>query len=222
MTAITAPRAPRRVGFSANLGLRGVDPEIAAVCRAGALRLAQSNALIEEACPDFSCSIETFQTLRALMFAAVRGELLPAHRDQIAPEIVWNLEKGLSLGIAEILRAERRRAAIFHNVLKFFDTYDLLVCPVVAVPPFPVRERYPTEIGGEKLTTYIDWMFLTFVITLTGCPAISVPCGFTRTGLPVGLQLIGRPQGDFEVLSAAHLLELTLGVAPQVPRDPIG
>jgi amidase len=222
MTAITAPRAPRRVGFSANLGLRGVDPEIAAVCRAGVLSLARSNALVEDACPDFTCSIETFQTLRALMFAAVRGELLPAHRDQIAPEIVWNLEKGLSLGIAEILRAERRRAAIFHNVLKFFDTYDLLVCPVVAVPPFPVRERYPTAIGGEKLTTYIDWMFLTFVITLTGCPAISVPCGFTRTGLPVGLQLIGRPQGDFEVLSAAHLLELTLGVAPQVPRDPIG
>jgi amidase len=222
MTAITSPSTPRRVGFTANLGLRDVDAEIAAICRAGALGLAQVNASVEEACPDFTSAIETFQTLRALMFAAVRGDLLPTHREQIAPEIVWNLEKGLSLQIAEVLRAERRRAAIVHSIINFFNIYDLLLCPVVAVPPFPVWQRYPTEIGGEKLTTYIDWMFLTFVITLTGCPAISVPCGFTRAGLPVGLQLIGPPRGDFAVLSAAHLLEQTLGLASQVPREPVG
>jgi amidase len=88
------------------------------------------------------------------------------------------------------------------------------------VPPFPVEQRFPTEIGDEKLTTYIDWMSFTFVITLTACPAISVPCGFTRSGLPVGLQLIGPSHGDFALLSAAHLLEQELRIAHQLPIEP--
>ena len=102
----------------------------------------------------------------------------------------------------------------------FFQRFDLLACPVVAVPPFPVEQRFPTEIGGERLTTYIDWMYLTFVITLTGCPAISVPCGLTRDGRPVGLQLIGRPHDDAAVLSAAALLEQASGLATRLPIDP--
>ena len=87
----------------------------------------------------------------------------------------------------------------------------------MAAAPFPVEQRFPTEIAGEKLTTYIDWMFLTFVITLTGCPAISLPCGLTEEGLPVGLQLVGRPHGDAELLGAALLLEQALGFSGRVP-----
>jgi len=220
VTAIAAPRAPLRIGFCADLGLRKIDAEVAEICRSGVLELASAGTIVEEACPDLTDSIETFQTLRALMFAAIRAELLPAHRERIAPEIVWNLEKGVALAAPEILRAERRRAAIFRNVSAFLGSYHLLACPVVAVPPFPVSQRYPTEMGGESLVTYIDWMFLTFVITLTGCPAISVPCGFTRSGLPIGLQLVGRPQCDFDLICAAHLLEQTLGIAKRVPREP--
>jgi amidase len=154
------------------------------------------------------------------MFASVRGELLGTDRHRIAPEIVWNLEKGMGLSADEILRAERTRAAIFRSVAAFFERFDLLACPVVAVPPFPVERRFPTEIGGEALTTYIDWMFLTFVLTLAGCPAISVPCGLTRDGLPVGLQLMGAPRAEHAVLAAAALLEAETGLARQVPRDP--
>jgi amidase len=79
-----------------------------------------------------------------------------------------------------------------------------------------VEQRFPTEIAGEKLVTYIDWMFLTFVITLTGCPAISLPCGMTRDGLPVGLQLVGRPHGDAELLGHARLVEQALGFEQKV------
>jgi amidase len=91
---------------------------------------------------------------------------------------------------------------------------------VVAVPPFPVEQAYPTRIGEQHLTSYIDWMFLTFVITLTGCPALSLPCGFTADGLPVGLQIIGPPQGDAAVLEAAALLERDTGLAGLLPIDP--
>ncbi|WP_119461893.1 amidase family protein [Rhodospirillaceae bacterium SYSU D60014] len=219
--AITEPKFPRRVGFTPDLGLsRAVDPEVVEICRAGARKLEEVGVQVEEGGPDLSGGIETFQTLRALLFSALRGDLLETHRDQIAPEIVWNLEKGLALETDEILRAERQRAILCRKVSAYFDGFDMLACPTVALPPFPVEQRYPTEIDGEKLTTYIDWMFLTFVITLTGCPAISVPCGVTRTGLPVGLQLIGRPRGDFELISAARLLEQGCGIARQVPLTP--
>jgi amidase len=146
----------------------------------------------------------------------VRGDLLPDERARINPDIVWNIEKGQALTAAEIIRATRDRNALFHRVARFFDDYDLLVCPTVAVAPFPVEQRFPTEIAGEKLTTYIDWMFLTFVITLTGCPAISLPCGLTRDGLPVGIQLIGRPHGDAELLGFARLLEQSLDFRSKV------
>ncbi len=211
VATVSAPQPPRRVGFSSNLGLSNVDPELVEICRSGVRKLEDAKADVVEACPDFSGGIEAFQTLRALMFASVRGELVATHRRQIAPEIVWNLEKGLTLTVDEVLRAERCRARIYHDVVGFFERFDVLACPTVAVAPFPVEQRYPTEIGGQKLVTYIDWMFLTFVITLTGCPAISVPCCFTKAGLTVGLQLNGRPHADFELLAAAAAFEQARG-----------
>jgi amidase len=132
---------------------------------------------------------------------------------------VWNIEKGLALTADEVLRAERVRAALFHRVARFFDRYDVIACPTVAVPPFPVEQPYPTEIAGERLTSYIDWMFLTFVVTLTGCPSISLPCGFTKNGLPVGLQLIARSQAEAALLSAARVLEMELAF-PKLPILP--
>lgn len=209
-------RPPRRVGFTANLGLRRVDPEVARICGSAAQRLPAMGCTVEGATPDFTGAIDSFQVLRAAMFAEVRGGLLPEHRDRINPDIVWNIEKGLNLTGAEIIAACGARNALFHRVARFFDDFDLLVCPTVAVPPFPVEQRFPTEIAGEKLSTYIDWMFLTFAITLTGCPAISLPCGVTENGLPVGLQLIGRPHGDAELLGFARLAEQALGFEPVV------
>jgi amidase len=218
--AVRQLRRPRRVAFTQDLGVSRVDPEVAAVCRAGVQRFQEIGSGVEEACPDLSGGIETFQTLRALLIAALRGDLLDRERERVAPEIVWNIAKGLTLTADEVLRAERQRAAIYHRVARFFERYDVLACPTVSVPPFPVEQRFPTEIDGEKLTTYIDWMFLTFVVTLTSCPAISIPCGFTRSGLPVGLQLIGPPRGDFDLLAAAHLLEEAWGLTRQLPIVP--
>jgi amidase len=220
--AVQGARPPRRVGFSTNLGLSNVDPEVAAICRAAALRLAGAGTEVTDASPDFCNAIETFQTLRGLLFAALRGELLETERQRINPSIVWNIEKGLALTVGEIIRAERDRAALYHRVAAFFDRYDLLLCPTVAVPPYPVEQPYPTRIGDQQLTSYIDWMFLTFVVTLTGCPALSLPCGFTKGGMPVGLQIIGRSNGDAAVIAAASLLEREFGIAPRLPIDPVG
>lgn len=218
--AVKNPKAPKRVGFTPDLGLSQIDPEVAEICRSGAETFAGLNCHVEDACPDFSGGIDAFQTLRAVLVAALRGELLETDRERVAPEIIWNIEKGQNITADEVLRAERVRARIFQNMTAYFERYDVLACPTVSVPPYPVEQRFPTEIGGQKLTSYIDWMFLTFVITLTGCPAISIPCGLTKAGLPVGLQLIGKPRGDFDLLSAAHLLEDALGFAGQTPILP--
>jgi amidase len=214
--ALVAARPPRRIGFTADLGLRSIDPDVAKICRAASQKLAALNASVEEAAPDFSGGIDCFEVLRALLFAEVRGGLLPANREQINPDIVWNIEKGLGLTAADIVPAMRVRHRIYHNVAQFFERYDLLVCPTVAVPPFPVEKRFPTEIAGETLATYIDWMFLTFVLTLTSCPVVSLPCGVTRNGLPVGLQLVGRPHNDAELLGFAQLAEAVFEFAPLV------
>ncbi len=214
--ALQRGRPPRRIGFTPNLGLRSVDPEVARICEDAARRLKAMDSAVEAATPDFSGSIDSFQVLRAAMFAEVRGPLLAEHRARINPDIVWNIEKGLALTGKEIIAACGARNALFHRVARFFDDFDLLVCPTVAVPAFQVEQRFPTQIAGEKLESYIDWMYLTFVITLTGCPAISIPCGVTQNGLPVGLQLIGRPHGDADLLGFARRVEETLAFKPIV------
>lgn len=216
--AVRHPRAPRRVGFTANLGIGKVEAQVARLCEQATKRFADAGAHVDGHHPDFAGSFEAFQTLRANLVAAVRGPLLDTHRERICPEIIWNIEKGLQQSGADVARAERLRGELFQRVSAFFGEYDVLACPTVAVAPFAVEQRFPTEIDGEPLDSYIDWMYLTFVLTLTGCPAISIPAGFTDDGRPVGLQLLGRPRSDFELLSAAQVLETMLGSAA---RDPL-
>lgn len=218
--AISEPSAPARVAFSPNLGIGKVEAEVAAICRTAALRFADFGAEVDEAHPDFTGAFEAFQTLRANLVAAVRSPLLEPYRTQICDEIIWNIEKGLNQTGADVARADRLRGELFLRVAAFFEQYDVLACPTVAVAPFPVSQRFPTQIDGEPLASYIDWMYLTFVLTLTGCPVISIPVGLTADGRPVGLQLMGRPRGDFDLLGAAHLLEQSLGMSSQVPRGP--
>jgi amidase len=198
---------PKRIGFSTNLGLRSIDPEVAAICSATVHGLKDLNCTIDEDIPSFADSIECFQVLRALLFAELKGDLLQSEKLRINPDIVLNIEKGFNLQVSEIISANKIRNELFHRMALFFENHDLLICPTVAVSPFSVDQRFPTEINGEKLSSYIDWMFLTFVITLFGCPAISIPCGLNKEGMPIGLQLIGRPNGDAQLLGFARIIE---------------
>jgi amidase len=216
------PHAPRLVAWSPDLGITPVDPEVAAICRQAALRLERIGSTVEQASPDFSDASETFQCLRALLFAGELGPVVERHRDLVKPDVIWNVEKGLALTGAEIARAQRRRARLRADVVRFFNRFDLLVCPAAIVPPFPVEERYVSEVAGHRFDNYVDWFSITYAVTLTACPALSLPCGFTRSGLPVGLQLIGRPRGEGALIAAAAALESELGLEPRVPIEPMG
>jgi amidase len=219
--ALGSAPPPRRVAFSRDLGLTPVDPEVADLCQSAARVLEGAGIAVEEAHPELGDAHEVFQTLRALDFAAGLGSLLAEHRARLKPEIVWNIEKGLALSAEDIAAAECRRGELYHRAVAFFETYDLLLTPATIVPPFPVEERYPTACQGHAFETYIDWLAIAYAITLTSCPAISIPCGFTRAGhLPVGLQIVGPPRGEAPLLAGAFLMEQLLGLGPITPIEP--
>jgi amidase len=214
------PALPARIGFSADLGLGPVDPEVAAICRAGVARFAAAGAAVEEAAPDFSGALDAFQVLRAALFVANRSPLLTHYRDQLKPEMIWNIEKGMNQSSGDVTRATLARGAITRRVTDWFGEYDLLACPAAIVPPFDVDTRYIERVGDHVFDNYVDWLYMAFAITLTGCPAISVPCGFTASGLPVGLQLVAPPRSEARLLSFAAKFEEIADIVPKTPIDP--
>ena len=196
-----------RIAWSRNLGRYPMQPAINEVCDQARPVFAAFGCQIEDDEPDFRDADEIFQVLRAWSFAQNRGEELKRYRAQIKDTIIWNTEQGLKLTGLDISRAETKRTQLFQRVRQFLERYEFLVLPVTQVAPFPVELDWVKEINGVKLETYIDWMATCYAITVTGLPAISVPCGFTKDGLPVGLQIVGRHQQDFAVLQLAHAFE---------------
>jgi amidase len=211
---------PGRVAYSATLGITPVDPEIAAITCAAAQRFAEAGAVVEEAHPDLAEVHECFHVLRAYDYAVSRAKLLRRHRDLLKPEVIWNIEKGLALTVEELERAEAQRVALTARALAFFADYDLLLTPATIVPPFPVEQRYVTECSGTTFTNYLDWLAIAYAITMVCCPALSLPCGFTAEGLPVGLQIAGPPRSEARILAAAKALEDILGLRGATPIDP--
>ncbi len=218
--AVDNPAPPARIAYTPDLGIAPVAGEVKDLC-AKAVKLFEGMSEVEEDAIDLYDARDTFQTLRAAQFAANMRPLLESNRDQLKPEVIWNIEKGLALDRREVENAQAARGALFHRVTEFFSRYDLLVCPTVSVPPFDVNIRYLSEVDGVQMDNYVDWLLLTFALTLTACPAISVPCGFTKSGLPVGLQLVGPPRGEAPLLSAAAIFEKAAGLAGRVPIDPV-
>ena len=212
---------PKRVAVSRDLGLPPVDPAVAELVLAAAAKLEAEGVIVEEAHPDLKETRDCAQTLRALAYSNMRP-LLDKHRDLLKPEVVWNIEKGLSLTGAEIARAEAQRGEMFRRMRTFFETYDLLLCPATIVPPFPVEQRYVAECDGVKFASYVDWLMIVHAITLCCCPAISIPCGFTSNHLPVGLQVVAPGRGEAKLLAGARFIEQVLGLGAITPIDPRG
>jgi len=211
---------PKKVAYSADLGITPVDPEVAAITRKAAQRFAEAGVIVEEAHPDLREAHECFQTLRAFDFAISKAKLLREHRDKLKPEVIWNIEKGLKLTMDEIERAEAQRLTLSARLLAFFETYDLLLTPATITAAFPIEQRYLAECAGKKFDNYVEWLAIVYAITLACGTAMSLPCGFTAEKLPVGLQIIGPPRAEGRVLAGAKVLEDMLGMREQLPIDP--
>ena len=219
-SAARSGKGPKRVAYSPDLGITPVDPEVAAITRKAAARFAEAGAIVEEAHPDLSEAHECFHVLRAFDFAISKSALLRGKRDQLKPEVIWNVEEGLKLTVDQLVRAEAQRVAMVERTLEFFKTYDLLLAPATIVAPFPVEHRYVAECAGKKFDNYVAWLGIVYAITLVCCPALSLPCGFTASGLPVGLQMVAAPRGEAQLLAGARALEDILGLRGTTPIDP--
>jgi amidase len=219
-SAAHSGKRPKRIAYSPDLGITPVDAEVAAITRKAASRFAEAGAIVEEAHPDLREAHECFHVLRAFDFAISKAALLREKRDQLKPEVIWNIEAGLKLSVEQLERAEAQRMTMTARTLEFFKTYDLLLTPATIVAPFPVENRYVAECAGKKFDNYVEWLGIVYAITLVCCPALSLPCGFTASGLPVGLQMVAAPRGEAQLLAGAKVLEDVLGLRGTTPIDP--
>jgi amidase len=199
------------VAWSADLGGLPVDPRVRAAVEVSLSVFEELGCALEENVPDFTGADDAFKVWRAWYFQLALGGLLEEHRDKLKDTVVQEIEEGRRLGGPRIGEAERLRTALYHRAREFMQTYEFLILPVTQVVPFDVKQRYVTEIEGVPMGTYIDWMKSCYYVTVTGLPTVSVPCGFTPEGLPVGLQIVGRYRDDFGVLQLAHAFEQATG-----------
>ncbi len=218
--SVLQPVKPRRIAFSSNLGQVPVSKEVAGICEFAALRCTDLGTDVTNDIPDFSGAIDAFKTLRAVLVGTMMSDLLKDHRNQIADEIVGNIESGYKVTPEQLFTAEKTRAELFRQLQTFFRSHDLLICPAASIEPFPVDQRFVTEIDGRQLDSYIDWFAITFALSICGCPVLSLPCGFTKSGLPVGIQIMARPRGEAMLLAMAQQIETLLGVNSKLPIDP--
>jgi len=196
-----------RIAWNRDFGGLPVDSRVTAAIDAQHHVFTMLGCSIEDGSPDFSDADEIFKTWRAWIFELRGGELLSTHRHLMKDTVIWNTEAGQHITGPQLARIESKRTEIYHRVREFMETYEFMICPVNQVPPFDVQQRYITEINGVQMETYIDWMRSCYFITVTGLPAISVPCGFTSEGLPVGVQIVGRHQDELGVLQLAYAFE---------------
>ncbi len=200
----------RGVSIAWSLDLGGafpVDPRVIAVLESQRETFSDLGCLVDNAAPDLREADECFKTWRAWQFELGRGELVERHRNQVKDTVIWNVEEGQQLSGPDLGRAEKMRTALYHRLREFMEVYEFLILVVSQVPPFDVTQEYVTDINGIRMPSYIDWMKSCYYISVVGHPAISVPCGFTPEGLPVGVQIVGRHRDDWGVLQLAYAFQ---------------
>jgi len=208
-----------RVAWAPDLGGRiPVDKAVRDVLDGVPGVVEELGASVEPACLDLDAADEVFRVFRALQFVVAHGDDVRDRPDQVKESIRWNVARGEELTAADIGRAEVLRGQLYAGAVSFFDDYDVLLAPTTQVVPFDVDTEYPTEVDGVAQPDYISWMRSCTLISATGCPAASVPAGFTPDGLPVGLQVIAAPRADAAVLRVAQAFEQATGWTSRRPE----
>lgn len=220
--ALSKRRSPLRIAFSLDMdGFGDVEPEIEEVLSTAMQTLSQNGATIDTACPDLSGLERTYTTLRGMHYATLVDKQPDEIKQHFKETLRLNIEGGLAITTDDIYAAFRDRTTLYHTMRVFLEDWDVLATAVVGIEPGPVEEEYPRVVKGRKITDYVNWLRFSFLSVVTTLPAISIPVGFTKSGMPVGLQLIGKPRGEAALLVIADEIEQILGIAKTLPIDPI-
>jgi len=206
-----------RVAWSSDLGGLPIESDVADVLCERRIVFEDLGCCVEDAEPDLRDADEVFDVLRALGFIASHHDKWRGQRDLLKDTVVWNIEAGLELTPLRIAKAITARSAIVQRVIEFFERFDALVLPVSQVAPFPVEVDWVREVAGIPMEHYVAWQRSCSRITVSAHPAISVPAGFTATGLPVGLQIVGRYRDERGLLRMAHAFESVTGFGRERP-----
>jgi len=219
--AAAQPVKPLRVAVSADLGIAPVvDREVRASIAAVAKKLVADGVTVEDVHPDLTEAGKNFLTLRGAVYIARVAPLLEQYRELLKPEVVENAEFGLGLKLTDVVAAEIVQGEIIRRAAAFFEQYDVLICPAALCPPFDVNRRFVESWDGVAFEGYMGWLVLTYAVTMMACPVMAMPGGFTEGGLPLGLQVIGKPRGEAALFSQAAYLEQLLDLARLTPIDP--
>ncbi len=203
--------ATSRLAYSTEVAGIGMDPGIDAVCWKAARELAQEGCSVDHVEFDLAFSRDAFLTLRGLWMVVHQYNRLD-RIDTLGANVAGNVRAGLQVSSRQLAAAEQARNRLWRKFQDFFAEYDCLLTPCMAVAPFPAEMNYPEEVGGRKMSTYVDWIAPTFVLSLSGLPVACVPCGLDGNGLPVGMQVVGPPQGEELALAVAHQIQLANGI----------
>jgi amidase len=209
-----------RVAWCPDLGGLPLDKRVRAVLDAQRQTFVDLGCIVEDAAPDLSDAAEIFLTLRKWRSWISYAPLLAAHRDQLKPEAIWEIEAGAKLTSADVAHAMLRHTSLLDRMRLFQEQYQFILCAVNQVPAFDARIDWPHEIDGTAMEDYVALMKSTYMITTTFRPAMSVPAGFTTDDLPVGIQIVGRHRDDFGLLQFGHAFEQATNVGRR--RPPIG
>jgi len=205
-----------RVAFFKDLGLPW-EPEVKRAVQAQRKVFESLGCIVEEAEPDFSDANESFIAWRHWSTEAQFGDSLEANSDKLNEYIHWHVEEGRKLTGPYLARMDAKRTALYQRVRQFMEKYEFFMLPVSQVLPFDVKTHYPTEIAGVKMENYIAWMKSAYYISAVGNPAASVPCAFSESGLPIGIQIVGRHNDDGGVLQMAYAFEQATNIGKRRP-----
>jgi amidase len=211
--AVARPKKNIRIAFSEDQGgFAPVEKEIRTILSEAMAIVAKDGMTVEEACPDLPDQYKTYISLRGVFYGSVNNfepEDVSKHFKRTLQE---NIKTGVNLSSHDIYLANRGRSDIYHRMRLFLENFDVLAIPVVGLEPTMVEMEYPTVVDGQKLTDYVDWLRFSFLATTAGLPALAMPCGFTKSGMPIGIQLIGPPRGDALVLQVGLAIERSLNL----------
>jgi amidase len=210
-----------RIAYAPDLGgFAPVEKEIEAIMRRALEAAGRNGATVEEACPQLPGLEETYITLRAMNWAAGAGRYPEAVQRHYKRTLAEKIELGRHLAAERIYDAQRNRSVLYATMQSFLTRYDVLACAVVGLEPTFAEVEFPTSVAGMPMPDYMGWLRFAFLATTVALPALSLPVGFTESGMPVGIQLIGPPRGEAKVLAVARVLEDVAGFRGRAPIDP--
>src|SRR5665213_1640336 len=205
-----------RVAMIKTLGLPW-EPAVMTAFQAQRPVFESLGCIVEEAEPDMLDATECFNAWRHWTYELQLGAHVDAHPDKVNAYGHYHVEEGRKLTGPYLSRIEAKRSALYQRMREFMENYEFLVLPVNQVLPFSVDTPYPTEIADTKMENYIAWMKSAYYISTVGNPAMSVPCAFSETGLPIGIQIVGRHNDDWGVLQMGYAFEQATHIGKRSP-----